>query len=254
MSAAFLAFVVFVCAFGGALFGVVLQRHLPEDHRSSASQGTVTVTMGLVGSMTALVLGLVTASAKDSYDGVDDAVRKTAVDLLVLDRTLARYGAEAQPIRTSLKSAVAARVGEIWPTRGTSAAADSAPSTLASLHESFADRIRDLPEDTELRKALRTRSIDLSEQLLQERWLMVSHASSPVPTAFLVILIFWLTATFGSFGLFAPRNYTVFAALGLGAVSVSAALYLVLELGSPFEGGIMVSGEPLQRALMLMAK
>ncbi len=254
MSSGLMALLVFACTFGGALIGVVLQRHLPADHRSSESKETVKVTMGLVGSMTALVLGLVTASAKDSYDSVDDAVRKTAVDLLVLDRTLARYGPEVQPIRASLKSAVGARVGEIWPTRGTSAAADSQPSTLSSVHESVADRIRGLPEDTELRKALRARAIDLSEQLLQERWLMVSQASSPVPTAFLVILIFWLTATFGSFGLFAPRNYTVFATLGLGAVSVSAALFLVLELGSPFEGGIMVSGEPLQRALALMAQ
>jgi hypothetical protein len=249
-----LALVVFVCTFGGALIGVALQQRLPADHRSSDSRETVKVTMGLVGSMTALVLGLVTASAKDSYDGVDNAVRKTAIDLLALDRTLARFGPETQPIRTSLKGAVSARVGEIWPTRGASAAEDLRPSSLASVHEGVADRIRGLPYDTELREALRTRAIDLSEQLLQERWLMVSQASSPVPTAFLLILVFWLTATFGSFGLFAPRNYTVFATLGLGAVSVSAALFLVLELGSPFEGGITVSGEPLQRALVLMAQ
>ncbi|MDZ7652629.1 MAG: hypothetical protein U5L03_08830 [Burkholderiaceae bacterium] len=100
------AIVVFVCTFGGALIGVALQQHLPADHRAGDSRETVRVTMGLIGSMTALVLGLVTASAKDSYDGVDDAVRKTAVDLLALDRTLSRFGPEAQPIRTGLKSAV----------------------------------------------------------------------------------------------------------------------------------------------------
>ncbi|MDZ7652628.1 MAG: hypothetical protein U5L03_08825 [Burkholderiaceae bacterium] len=122
------------------------------------------------------------------------------------------------------------------------------------MHESVADRIRGLPEDTDLRKALRARAVDLSEQLLQERWLTVSQASAPVPTAFLVILVFWLTATFGSFGLFAPRNHTVHATLCLGAVSVSAALFLVLELATPFEGAIMVSAEPVQRALALMAQ
>jgi hypothetical protein len=254
VSASLLALVVFVCTFGGALAGVALQRRLPESHRTGDSRETVKVTMGLVGSMTALVLGLVTASAKDSYDGVDDTVRKTAIDLLSLDRTLARYGPEAQPIRITLKSAVSARVGEIWPAQGASAVAVSRPTALASVNESVADRIRGLPEDTELRRALRQRAIDLSEQLLQERWLTVSQASTPAPTAFLVILVFWMTATFGSFGLFAPRNATALAALCLGAVSVSAALYLVLELGTPFEGGIMVSGEPMQRAIALLAQ
>jgi hypothetical protein len=249
-----MALIVFACTFGGALIGIVLQQHLPADHRSSESRETVKVTMGLVGSMTALVLGLVTASAKDSYDGVDDAVRKTAVDLLALDRTLARYGPEAQPIRAGLKSAVGARVDEIWPAHGTSAAVILQPSTLANVHENVADRIRGLSEDTELRKALRARAIDLSEQLLQERWLTVSQASTPTPAAFLVILVFWLTATFGSFGLFAPRNRTVLVTLCLGAMSVSAALFLVLELGSPFEGVIMVSAEPMQRTLALMAR
>lgn len=254
MSADLVALVVFVCTFGGALAGIALQRYLPDNHRSADSRETVKITMGLVGSMTALVLGLVTASAKNSYDAVDSAVRKTAVDLLALDRTLARFGPEAQAIRASLKSAVGARVAQIWPAQGARAVADTRDTELASTNESVADRIRGLPADTELRSALRARAIELSEQLLQERWLTVSQFSTPPPEAFLVILVFWLTASFGSFGLFAPRNGTVLATLCLGAVSVSAALYLVLELGTPFEGGIMVSGEPMQRAIVLLAR
>lgn len=155
MPAGLVASMVFVCTFGGALLGIVLQRRLPESHRSSDSRETVKVTMGLVGSMTALVLGLVTASAKDSYDGVDDAVRKTAIDLLALDRTLARFGPEAQPIRDGLKSAVGARVAEIWPVKGGGGTVDPRPTELAIVNESIADRIRRLPQDTDPRRALR---------------------------------------------------------------------------------------------------
>jgi hypothetical protein len=73
-----------------------------------------------------------------------------------------------------------------------------------------------------------------------------------VPTAFLVILIFWLSVTFTNFGLFAPRNRTVTTALFISALSVSGAIFLVLELGTPFDGVVKVSGEPMRHALSLM--
>ena len=57
------------------------------------------MSVGLVATMTALVLGLVTASAKSSFDAVDTAVKQTATQLLTLDRVLARYGSETGEIR-----------------------------------------------------------------------------------------------------------------------------------------------------------
>jgi hypothetical protein len=81
----------------------------------------------------------------------------------------------------------------------------------------------------------------------------VSQASAPVPKAFLVILVFWLVATFGSYGLFAPRNVTVLSVLMLGSMSVSAAFYLILELGGPFDGEVKISAEPMRRAIDLLA-
>jgi len=96
--------------------------------------------------------------------------------------------------------------------------------------------------------------VELAERLLEQRWLVVSQTESPVPTAFLVILVFWLTVAFGSYGRFAPVNGTVTVVLFLGSVSVAAALFLVLELGSPFDGGVKVSGEPMRRAIVLLAR
>jgi hypothetical protein len=106
MSATQVAFIVLACTFGGALFGMLLSRILPDDHLGTASKDTVMVTMGLVGSMTALVLGLVTASAKTSYDEVDAVVKQTAVNFLTLDRLLARYGPEPGELRAGLKHAI----------------------------------------------------------------------------------------------------------------------------------------------------
>jgi hypothetical protein len=205
--------------------------------------------------MTALVLGLITASAKTSYDEVDAAVKQTAVNLLSLDRLLARYGSDASEMRTALQSAVEGRVVEIWPeiVVGSGQAAGRL-KTPAQLQETFADRIAALTPNDDARRALQSRAVEVAERLLEQRWLLVSQTQTPVPTAFLVILVFWLTVTFGSYGLYAPVNGTATAALFLGSVSVAAAIFLVLELGTPFDGEVKISGEPIRRAAELMAK
>jgi hypothetical protein len=255
MSATWIAVITLACAFGGALCGMLLRRILPDDHVDMESKNTVTVTMGLVGSMTALVLGLVTASAKSSYDEVDAAVKQTAVNLLTLDRVLARYGPAAGEVRADLKKAIEGRVDRIWPESSVgSERADRRLVQPAAAHEGLADRIAALSPDNDAQRALKSRATELSEHLLEQRWLVVSQAHAPVPMAFLVILVFWLTAAFGSYGLFAPANGTVMVALFLGSVSVAAALFLVLELGTPFEGEVKVPGEPMRRAIELMAK
>jgi hypothetical protein len=80
--------IVFVCTFGSALLGMRLRTVLPAHHLDDETKDTVKVGIGLIATMTALVLGLITASAKSSYDAVDSAVKSTAVDVLTLDRIL----------------------------------------------------------------------------------------------------------------------------------------------------------------------
>jgi hypothetical protein len=255
MSAVLIAFVVLVCTFGGALSGMLLRRVLPEDHFCTDSKDTVKVTIGLVGSMTALVLGLVTASAKSSYDEVDAAVKQTAVNLLSLDRLLARFGSDASATRTGLKSAIEGRVEEIWPESIIGGGrVDGRLKAPTQLQEGLANQIFALTPSNDTQRALQSRAVEMAERLLEQRWLVVSQTHAPVPAAFLVILDFWLTVAFGSYGLYAPVNGTTTVALFLGSVSVAAAIFLVLELGTPFEGEVKVSGEPIRRAAELMAK
>jgi hypothetical protein len=98
MSPSIVGVIVFACTLGGSLAGFWLRARLPERHLDDASRDTVKVGIGLVATMTALVLGLVTASAKSSFDAADTAVKHTAMDLLTLDRLLARYGPETAGI------------------------------------------------------------------------------------------------------------------------------------------------------------
>jgi hypothetical protein len=100
---------------GGALIGLWLRTKVPAHHLTEDSRDTVKLGIGLVATMTALVLGLVTASAKSSFDAVDTAAKHAAMDILILDRVLARYGPETGEIRSALQHSFAHRIDMIWP-------------------------------------------------------------------------------------------------------------------------------------------
>jgi hypothetical protein len=88
----------------------------------------------------------------------------------------------------------------------------------------------------------------------QTRWLMYEQGNVPLPRPLLVVVVFWLTIVFISFGLYAPRNPTVVGVLFLCALSVSGAIFLILELYSPFEGWIKISSAPLRNALAQLGR
>jgi hypothetical protein len=104
---------------------------LPANHLEAESRETEKLGIGLVATMTALVLGLVTANAKSSFDAADTALKETTIELLTLDRLLARYGPETAEIRNRLKRAVAARLETIWPKGSSTADLDSIRSGAA---------------------------------------------------------------------------------------------------------------------------
>jgi len=238
--------IVFAFCFGGALAGMALQLLLPRHHLDGDSKDTVKVGIGLVATMTALVLGLVTASAKSSFDVVDNTVKQTAADVLALDRTLARYGDETKAIRHAMKQAVRQRIDSIWPADSSKPMElDPAHTTTNAQVEKLAHEVRLLTPRDDVQRALQNRALDLSEKLLEARWMVLAGTEATVPKPFLVILLFWLTITFASFGLFAPRNATVLATLLVSALSVGSAMFLVLEMDSPFSGLMRVSPSPL---------
>lgn len=242
--------IVFACTLGGALVGNWLRTILPDHHLDDESRDTVKLGIGLIATMTALVLGLVTASAKSSFDAMDTAVKHTAMDVLTLDRLLARYGPETGEIRGALQHAVASRIDTMWP-QNSSRPADLDPirSGAAPGAERLADAVRALKPRDDSQRSLQSRAADLAEEILQARWLAFAGVGTSVPVPFLAILLFWLTITFASFGLFAPRNGTVLVVLFVCAVSVGSAVFLILELDGPFDGLLKVPADPLRYAL-----
>jgi hypothetical protein len=238
----------FACTLAAALLGMWLRPALPVHHLSEESRDTMKLGIGLIATMTALVLGLVTASAKNSFDTVDTALRHAAMDILTLDRLLARYGPETADLRATLKRITGLRIRMMWPERGAEPAQFDPPEAVAAEVEGVADHVRRLSPRDDAQRSLQGRALDLVEALLKTRWLASASGGTSVPPLFLTILLCWLTITFATFGVFAPRNATVLAVLVLCALSVSSALFLILEMDGPFDGVLVVSSDSLRYA------
>jgi hypothetical protein len=73
----------------------------------------------------------------------------------------------------------------------------------------------------EPRKGLQSRALKIGGDLAKTHWNLIEHAGSSIPVPFLAVLVFWLTAIFAAFGLFAPRNATAITALFVGASAVN---------------------------------
>ena len=238
-----------MATFGAALFGMWVRTILPERHFDADSRDTVKLGIGLVATMTALVLGLATASAKNSFDAVDGAVKQAATQVLALDRLLARYGSETAEIRRTMQRSLGARIDMIWPPSSRQQRSlDPATAGIAVRIEGVAESIRALKPNDDSQRALQIRALDLIETLLAARWLVIAITGASITLPFLAILLFWLMMTFTSFGLFAPRNVMVFVVLFVCALSVGSAVFLVLEMDGPFDGLIRVSSDPLRYA------
>lgn len=249
MSSLTVSGIVFACCIGGALLGLVLRAILHEKHLSAESKDLVRLGMGLVATMTALVLGLLVASAKSSFDAERNGLAQMSANMIVLDRTLARYGADAKEARETLRASVADLLQRTWPEENRGSGRTETRSSTEGRYEGVFERIQELTPKNESQRALQAQALKTAVDIGQTRWLMYSQKSSSIPTPFLVVLVCWLTLIMVSFSLFAPPNAVVFFTLFVCALTVSSAIFLVLDLDQPFSGIIQISSVPLRNAL-----
>jgi hypothetical protein len=238
--------ITFFLIFGAGLLGMLLRRALPQDHLSDDSKDVVKLGMGLIGTMAALVLGLLIYSAKASYDTQSTALLKMSADIISLDRTLARYGPEAQPARELLRAEVVHIMDRLWPEK-MSQMVQLTPTGMLS--GAAYDSIANLSPKDDRQRSLRSEGLSLASGIVQARWLMYEQGTTMVSEPLVIVLVFWLTFIFLSWGLFAPVNGTVIATFFIAAFSVSVALFLMQEMYMPYAGIIRISSTPMQAAL-----
>jgi len=246
-----IAATLFVVFIGAALLGRYVRRYLPEAHLSAESRDAVKLAMGLVATMTALVLGLLVSSAKEGYDTKRSEVIQMAAKVAFLDRVLSVYGPEAAQARGELRDAVADAVRRIWPA-DRNALIELTPNQQAG--DAVFITVQQLSPHDDAQRALKGQVTSLLVDLGQLRLLLVAQSIPSISTPMLIILVSWLVVIFFAFSVIAPPNATTTIALVASAFSVACAIFLILELDQPFDGLIHIPSEPLINVMNHLAK
>jgi hypothetical protein len=250
MSSTLSAAVVLACTFGGALFGVFIRKRLPGNDLDNDSKDTVKLIIGLIATLTALVLGLLISSAHSAYVTQTGEVQRLGAQLIQIDRILADFGQDGAQARHLLRNLVASDIDRTW--RNDRTGAPSAPFQVSSEGQRLFSQIASLSPSTNLQRFGQARMLELLVTVGETRRLLAEQAHSSLSSVFLVVLVAWLTLLFFGFGLFARFNRVVFVALFTGALSVAAAVFVIVEETHPYSGSMQVSRAPLRDALNQM--
>jgi hypothetical protein len=238
--------IVFGCLVGAALLGRVIRRLLPDHHLASDSKDGIKLALGLVSTMSALVLGLLVSSAKSSYDAERGEVIQMAAKVAFADRVLTMYGPDAADLRTRFHEGVRDAIKGIWPEEA-GLAASLAPQTQTG--NALYVGVQNLSPRDDTQRKLKDEAVSLATDLVQLRSLLYAQSVPSISKPMLIILVSWLVITFLGFSILAPSNPTVIFAFIISAVAVSGAIFLILELDEPFGGVLRISNEPLVHAL-----
>ncbi len=238
--------IAFASIFGAALLGMRLHNVVPNQHLNSETKEVVRLGMGLIATMTALLLGLLVATAKGSYDTQRNDVIMIAGRVAFLDRALALYGPDASGARQILRHAVESAIPGMWPGKGNQAGQRDPASPEGK--DLYAAIVSLAPQD-DVQRSLKTRALETVIELSKTRMLLAAREEPSVVTPLLVAVIVWLSLTFLSFSLFAPSNKIIVITMFIVAVSVSSAIFLIMELDRPFDGLIQISSTPMSNLL-----
>ncbi len=243
-----ISLLVFACTFVGALLGMVLRGILPEHHINEDSKDLVKLGMGLIATMAALVLALLIASANSYHDLQNTEVTEVASDFILLDRTLARYGPETKDARSQIPATINSVLAQTWSKDAFRS--ENLDRAFGPRAEMFYADLRQLQPRTDFQRAVFAQLLEIGMELGRKRSFLLEQTGGSIPTPFLVVLVFWLALIFAGFGMFAPMNSTAIGILIACALSVAAAIFLILELDRPFQGLLQISSEPLRNALV----
>ena len=251
MNSTLVTLTVFGCTFGAALLAVCLREHLPRHHVEGDSREVVKLVLGLMATLTALVLGLLISSSHSAYDAQDAELQQLGVHIYQLNRILVHFGPEAAEERDQLRRILVEDIARIWPTDRVRKA-NYPPIAAQQEMEKLIENVGGFSPRSELERVGQNRALELLGSIGETRHLLIAQSQGSLSWAFLFILVSWMTILFFGFGLIAHYNATVVAALFIGSLSVAGAILLILQMNQPYGGWIEVSSAPLRAALAQM--
>jgi hypothetical protein len=246
LNAILVAVLVTALQLGAMWLGSRIRRRLPEHHLSADTKDAVKLSIGLVTTMTALILGLLVSSAKNTYDTARAEVMQMATKVAYVDRLLGLYGPEAADTRRQLHDAIVEGVHALWPDEP-GVPAKLAPDTRTG--DALFAAMHGLAPQTEMQRDIRAQCVTIIGEVGQLRTLLAVQSVRSISPPLLVAVVGWLVIIFLASSLLAPPTYTATIAMVAAVVSVSGALFLIMELDQPFGGLIGIAPEPLMMAL-----
>jgi hypothetical protein len=236
----------FVALVLGMTIGMALRRHLAGE-RLDAAKEVIRLGAGFLATLSAVLISLMIASAKNSYDSQNAHFRTLAAYLVETDQLLVQYGPEGTEARILMRQALPAAVDRIW--REKRLGMQDSAFTAASLAEQVSGAIAALSPKTEVQRALKRRLEEAAKSIADTRLLMFADGEIAIQAPFLLILMFWLAVVFASYSLFVEPGRIVIVALLVFALSISSAMFLVADLSQPFVGLMQIPKEQLSHAL-----
>jgi hypothetical protein len=238
----------FYFTFGAALAGLFLQSKLPESNRTEATQKAVQNAMSVVGVLSALVLGLLIADSKSSFDTRSREVEQFAANLTLLDRELMHFESETKDLHDVLRAFTVRKIALTWRTGH---GREPVMHDTHSVHmlDDIQERLRAWTPQTEVQREGRTNALQLTTELKRTSRLLAIQQSGQTSPAFLVVVIFWLSMLLLSYAIFAPLNAAAVIALLVCSISVSTAVNLIYDMDRPFAGFVRISSAPMQQTL-----
>lgn len=240
------------CIFASGLAGLYLNRLLPQHHLTKETLDVIKLGIGMLSVLASLVLGLLIATAKSSYDSTDRAIRSYAAELALLNETLRDYGGDALVPHDLLRSYTERLLQDGWPKSGRRAAMLEDEEARLLL-EHVREAIRALKPIDDGQRSLQIQATDINVNLLRQRWLLIEQQGPSVRRVVIVILVSWIMVIFVSFGMNAPRNGTVLVAFLICSLAIGGAIFLILEMDRPLDGVMQISSWPMQNALAHMS-
>jgi hypothetical protein len=246
MNTALTTAIASACLLAAVWIGMRLRRFLPEHHLSPESRDTVKLAMGLVATMSALLLGLLVNSAKTSYDTTSVQVMQRAAKFALLDRMLAIYGPQAAGVRGQLHALIEEATRQMWPDHA-AIPAQSKPNPAVG--NAFYVALLRLEAHDDVERTLKAQAVNLTLELGELHSLMLAESTASLSKPMLIVVVLWLVVIFLGFSLIAPPNVTTNFALIASALCAAGAIFLILELDRPFGGLMRISSEPMLNVL-----
>ena len=170
-----------------------------------------------------------------------------------VDLLLEHYGPEAAGGRAGLKRRSSGRGVDSSATPSTGRGR-SPSRRCAAIYQSQSGFFDSLKPQTDAQRNLMATARDQVRKLADTQMLMARQLASPFPPYVLSVVVCWASALFLGNGLVAtPNAVTVIAHLA-GAIAIGSAIFLILELSSPYTGVIRLSPAGIDRVLEILGE